>query len=74
MSSGAASFGLRRGGGPAGGSDNFLKVVATGGGGQGSKLSILNDLWSGNYLTAGYGGDSQFNPSISSSRRQTVNA
>ena len=28
---------------------------------------------SGNYLTAGYGGDSQFNPSISSSRRQTVN-
>jgi len=27
-----------------------------------------------NYLTAGYGGDSVFNPSISSSRRQTVNA
>ncbi|MDF1503970.1 PEP-CTERM sorting domain-containing protein [Roseisolibacter sp. H3M3-2] len=43
-------------GGPAGVGDAFMRLTATGGGGQGSRLSILNAAqWGGNYTAAGVG-------------------
>jgi hypothetical protein len=41
-------------GGPAGVDDNYLRLTALGGGGAGSRLSVLNrSQWSGDYLAAG---------------------
>jgi hypothetical protein len=41
-------------GGPAGSGDNFLLITALGGGGNGSRLTALNDeQWAGNYLALG---------------------
>jgi hypothetical protein len=44
-------------GGPAGVDDNYLLVTAIGGGGAGSRLSVINiSQWSGDYIAAGIGG------------------
>ena len=41
-------------GGPAGAGDAYLKLVAIGGTGAGSRLSVLNESqWTGNYLASG---------------------
>lgn len=41
-------------GGPAGAGDAYLRLVAAGGVGAGSRLSVLNESqWTGNYLAAG---------------------
>jgi hypothetical protein len=41
-------------GGPAGAGDAYLKLVATGAGGAGSRLSVLNEAqWTGDYLSSG---------------------
>jgi hypothetical protein len=41
-------------GGPAGAGDNYLQLVATGGGGAGGRLAVLNDAqWARDYLAAG---------------------
>jgi PEP-CTERM motif len=41
-------------GGPAGVGDSYLQLVAVGGGGPGSRLSVLNgSQWTGDYLAAG---------------------
>ena len=42
-------------GGPAGADDNYLLLTALGGGGAGSRLSVINlaQQWQGDYLTAG---------------------
>jgi hypothetical protein len=41
-------------GGPAGAGDAFLQLTSIGGGGPGSRLSVLNDdQWAGNYLATG---------------------
>jgi hypothetical protein len=41
-------------GGPRGAGDAYLQVVAVGGGGPGSRLSVQNlDQWSGDYIAAG---------------------
>jgi hypothetical protein len=43
-------------GGPGGADDNYLRVSAVGGGGAGSRLSVLNlSQWGGDYLAAGVG-------------------
>jgi MYXO-CTERM domain-containing protein len=43
-------------GGPAGAGDAYLQVTATGGGGPGSRLSVMNATqWAGNYIAAGIG-------------------
>ena len=43
-------------GGPAGVGDSYLRLIALGGGGAGSRLAVLNDSqWTGNYLAAGIG-------------------
>ncbi|MGG5886369.1 PEP-CTERM sorting domain-containing protein [Falsiroseomonas sp. HC035] len=43
-------------GGPTGAGDAYLQITATGGGGPGSRLAVLNgSQWSGNYLGAGVG-------------------
>lgn len=45
------------GGGPAGADDNYMLLTAVGGGGAGSKLSVLNlTHWGGDYLAAGIPG------------------
>lgn len=44
-------------GGPAGSGDNFLRLTAVGGGGAGSRLSVINAAaWGGDYLAAGVTG------------------
>lgn len=41
-------------GGPTGAGDAYLRLVAIGGGGSGSRLSVLNNSqWTGDYLAAG---------------------
>ena len=43
-------------GGPGGLDDNFLRVVAIGGGGPGGRLTVINiSQWAGNYVDAGIG-------------------
>lgn len=43
-------------GGPAGIDDNFLQLSAIGGGGPGSKLTVINiSQWSGDFIAAGVG-------------------
>lgn len=43
-------------GGPAGASDNYLRLTSDGGVGPGGRLSVLNlAQWSGNYIAAGVG-------------------
>jgi hypothetical protein len=45
-------------GGPAGANDNYLVLNAVGGGGPGSRLSVINFMnqWAGDYLAAGITG------------------
>jgi len=44
------------GGGPGGAADRFMKIVATGGGGAGSRLIAYNrSQWTGNFAAAGVG-------------------
>jgi len=41
-------------GGPAGVDDNYMQLIATGGGGAGSRLAVLNESqWAGNYSAEG---------------------
>jgi hypothetical protein len=41
-------------GGPGGAGDQFLQLTATGGGGPGSRMAVLNETqWAGNYTAAG---------------------
>ncbi len=41
-------------GGPGGNGDNYLLLTALGGGGAGSRLSVINTTqWAGNYISAG---------------------
>lgn len=43
-------------GGPAGATDNYLRLTSLGGSGAGSRLSVLNgSQWTGNYIAAGIG-------------------